>query len=260
MLNQGEGEFETEHRTKNGEIRTVLVTTRTFKFTGKNYLHSIFHDITEIKKVRNTLMKSEARYRQLVDLAQEGIWAIDTDFTTVFVNPRMAQMLGYTESEMLGKKLFEFLDKDIVEKVRNTIEQFNHHKIKGPIEYAFPRKDGTRIITNITMSTITDDQGQISGTLAVMVDITERKKAEKALKESEELSRAIVANAPIGIATSDTSYHFMSANEAFCKILGYPEDELRKLTFKEITHPEDLQDSVAQMKALEAGNLSVFSA
>ena len=50
--------------------------------------------------------------------------------------------------------------------------------------------------------------------------------AEKALKESEELSRAIVANAPIGIATSDASYHFVSANEAFCRILGYKEEEL----------------------------------
>jgi len=94
--------------------------------------------------------------------------------------------------------------------------------------------------------------------LAVITDITQRKQAEKALKESEELSRAIVANAPIGIATSDSSYHFVSANEAFCRILGYEKNELRKLTFKEITHPEDLSESAQKMHELETGKQSYF--
>ncbi len=73
--------------------------------------------------------------------------------------------------------------------------------------------------------------------LAVISDITNRKSIEKALKESEELSRSIVANAPIGIATSDANYKFVSANDEFCRILGYTEEDLKKLTFKEITHP-----------------------
>jgi PAS domain S-box-containing protein len=154
MVAEEGGEFETLHRTKSGEIKNILVTARAFQSAGRTFLHCIYRDITEIKKVQNTLIKSEARYRQLIELAQGGIWAIDNDFTTVFVNPRMAQMLGYAESEMLGKKLLEFVDEKVVEIVKNTIIQFNHHKIKGPIEYAFPRKDGTRIVTNITMSTI----------------------------------------------------------------------------------------------------------
>ena len=88
--------------------------------------------------------------------------------------------------------------------------------------------------TSVTLSIITDDQKHKIGVLAVVSDITERKKTEKALKESEELSRAIVANAPIGIATSDSSYKFLSANEAFCSIIGYTQAELRKLTFKDV--------------------------
>ncbi len=247
MVTEGKSEFETEHRTKNGEIKNIWVTTRAFPSAGKTFLHCVYRDITEIKKVQNALMENEARYRQLVELAQEGIWAINNDFITVFVNPRMAQMLGYAESEMIGKRLFDFLDKDMVEKIRSIMEEFKHRDMKGQYEYEFPRKDGTRINTSINISTITDDQGQITGALAVMADITKRKLAEKALRNSEELSRAIVVNAPIGIATSDASCHFVSANEAFCRILGYSEDELHKLTFKEITHPEDVYESIQKL-------------
>ncbi len=259
MVVEGGGEFETQLRTKSGDIKNVLVTTRAFQSAGKTFLHSIHRDITEIKKVQNALIESEARYRQLVELAQEGIWAIDNDFATVFVNPRMAEMLGYMESEMIGRKLFDFLDKEKVEKIRGILQQFLNHKIDGPIEYEFPRKDGTHIYTSITMSAITDDQGQTTGLLAVISDINERKRAEKALKESEELSKAIVANSLIGIATSDASYRFVSANEAFCNILGYTEDELRKLTFKNITHPEDGPESAQKISEVIKGQIHSFT-
>jgi PAS domain S-box-containing protein len=239
----------------NGETKYVEPRGNRIKYFGEPADLIIFHDITETRKVQKALMESEARYRQLVELAQEGICALDNNFNTVFVNPRMAQMLGYTESEIIGKSLFEFLDRDVTEQVKHFLTQFKHG-IKGQFVHAFPRKDGTHIDTSIAASIITDDQGQPIGTLALVADITEQKRAEKALKESEELSRAIVANAPIGIATSDISYHFLSANEAFCRILGYREDELRKLTFKEITHPEDIQESIAKMAALEARRTS----
>ena len=111
MVKEGGGEFETKHCTKNGEIRNVLVTTRAVELAGKTFLYCVFHDITEIRKMQEALMKSEAGYRQLVDVAQEGIWAVDNNFNTVFVNPHMAQMLGYTESEMVGKSIFDFLFK-----------------------------------------------------------------------------------------------------------------------------------------------------
>ena len=91
------------------------------------------------------------------------------------------------------------------------------------------------------------------------IDITERKHAEETLRESEERSRAIIANSPIGIATSGADTQFLSANEAFCKILGYKEEELRKLTFEEITHPEDFKESALKMEELENGKVSSFT-
>lgn len=255
MLEQGWGEFETKHRTKFGEIRNVLVTVRTVELADKIFLHSIFHDITEIRSAQNALKESEAQYRRLVELAQEGIWALNNDFDTVFVNPRMAKMLGYTESEMTGESLFKFVRQGDLEKATEFLTKWKSG-VTGTFEYSFPRKDGTEIYTSIASSKIEDDKGQSIGTLALVADITERKQAEQALRESEELSKAIVANAPLGIATSDRSYHFLTANQTFCKILGYTEDELRSLTFKEITDPGDLQDSIREMDTFQSSKKS----
>ncbi|NLF89579.1 PAS domain S-box protein, partial [Candidatus Bathyarchaeota archaeon] len=110
IIQDGSGEFETRHRAKTGEFRNVITTAKPFKNQGKTYIHCIVHDITENKKTQTALATSEARYRQLVELAQEGIWAIDNDLVTIFVNPRMASMLGYSESEMRDKSLLEFVD------------------------------------------------------------------------------------------------------------------------------------------------------
>ena len=124
IMLEGGDEFETEQRTKNGEIRNVLVNTKVVELDGKTFLYCVFRDTTEIRKVQKALMDSEAGYRQLVELAQEGIWAVDNNFNTVFVNPHMAQMLGYTESEMIGKSIFDFLIKAEVEKTTQYLSQF----------------------------------------------------------------------------------------------------------------------------------------
>jgi PAS domain S-box-containing protein len=256
IIHEGSGEYETKHRAKTGEFRSVITTAKPFKNQGKTYIHCIVHDVTENKKTQNALATSESRYRQLVELAQEGIWAIDNDLVTTFVNPRMARMLGYEESEMRGKSILEFVDSTWTNRICGIIKAFNGGSAQ--YEYAFSHKKGDHVDTIVTLSVITDDMKEKIGFLAVISDITERKRAEKALKASEELSRAIVANSPIGIATSDSTYHFLSANEAFCNILGYSEAELRKLTFTDVTHPDELPKTLAGISALEKGEIQCF--
>ena len=258
ILSEGGIEFQTKHRTKTGEQKDVLVTVKVFQLQGKKYLHSIFHDITEIRETQEALIKSESQYRQLVNLAQEGIWALDNDFKTYFVNPRMAEMLGYSETEMLGKYAFDFLTNIDKENFKHYLITSSNN-IAGQYECELINKNGNAIYTNIAVSPIIDDQGLKIGVLAVIADITNRKNIEKALKESEELSRSIVANAPIGIATSDINYKFVSANDEFCKILGYTEEELKKLTFKELTYPDDIQESIEKILALQHGKIHVLN-
>ena len=190
MSKKGGGEFETLQRAKDGAIKNVLVNTRVMRFAGRIFLHCIFRDISEIRIVENSLMESETQYRQLVELAEEGVWAFDRNYVTRFVNPRMAEMLGYVQSEMVGKSGFDFVDKDKVNFVQEGLNKFENG-IRGKFEYDFIRKDGSRIYASVAMSQITDDQGKNYGTLALLNDITQRKemedKLEKYSKRLEEL-------------------------------------------------------------------------
>jgi PAS domain S-box-containing protein len=257
MLRTGGGEFETQHRTKNGEIRNVLVTTRTIELPDKTLLHAIFHDITEIRKGQNALIESEARYRQLVEIAQAGIWAINKDFSTIFVNPRMAEMLGYTETELIGKNLFEFIDKDMAERLRKILEQFNQPSVKGQFDYSFPRKDGTYINASLAISTITDDRGQAIGELALVADITERKRLEDELRASEERFRAISASAMDAIILVDEEDKVMYWNPAAEGIFGFGEKEVigEKLD-RIILHPQTQTSHNEKMQELMSNPFS----
>ena len=89
-------------------LSTVLLTR--VQTRDEIYLQATVRDITENKRVEIALRESEKKYRQIVEIAQEGIWNIDSDSLTTYVNPRMAEMLGYSVDEMLGKHLFDFMD------------------------------------------------------------------------------------------------------------------------------------------------------
>ncbi len=182
LLKEGGGEFEAEYCAKSGDIKNVIVIVKVIKLAGKTFLHCVFYDISEIRTVQKSLMESEMQYRQLVELAQEGVWVLNTDLVTTFVNPRMAQMLGYNQSEMLGKTLFAFLDQKIVHLAKDFLGKYTHG-VDGNFEYEFIRKDGTRIYATIAASQIADDNGEYSGTLALVADITIRKVMENKLEE-----------------------------------------------------------------------------
>ena len=238
MVRDGGDEFETKHRTKNGEIRNVLVTTRAVELAGKTFIHCIFHDITEIRKVQDALMKSESQYRQLVNVAQEGIWALDSTYRTVFVNPRMAQMLGYAESEMVGKNIFEFLNKKDVEQAKQFLGQFKQG-VKEHFDYEFTRKNGSRVYASISTSVINDDEGNSLGTLALMADITERKNAETSLKNSEEKFRNLAEQSP-NIIFINQKGKVVYANTEAEKATGYTKEEFYspKFNFMDLIAPE----------------------
>ncbi|MEW5867708.1 MAG: PAS domain S-box protein [Chloroflexota bacterium] len=138
--------------------------------------------------------KSEAKYRTLIESLQEGVWAIDQDAQTTFVNPRMAEMLGYTVEEMLGKHLFDFMDAAGVENCLSYLER-REQGIQEQHDFTFLRKDGSQVYTLIETAPLLGENGQYIGAIAGVTDITERRNMEaqlrKALGEKETLLKEI---------------------------------------------------------------------
>jgi PAS domain S-box-containing protein len=141
--------------------------------------------------IQKELIQSESRFRQLIELAQEGIWVLDKDFVTIFVNPKMAEMLGTTQNEMIGKSALDFIDENIIELAKKFLYEYPEG-VKGNFEAEFIRKDGARIFTSIAATPMKNYCGSVTGTLALVGDITVRKHMETKLEEYSKQLEVIV--------------------------------------------------------------------
>ncbi len=144
------------------------------------------------------LHETREKYRILVENLNVGIWQIDKDANTTFVNSIMADMLGYTAEEMLGKHLFSFMDEQGTVIAKQNIER-RQQGIKEQHDFEFLRKDGTRIFTSLETSPLINENGDYIGAIAGIIDITGRKQAEKKLYESEERYRQLIDLSPYSI-------------------------------------------------------------
>ncbi|MCJ7633019.1 PAS domain S-box protein, partial [Candidatus Bathyarchaeota archaeon] len=159
--------------------------------------------IVEKKRSDQMLLKSEDKYRRLVETLREGIWVIDKDSCTTFVNPSMAEMLGYGAEEMKGKHLFSFMDERGVEIAKRLLER-RKQGINEQHDFEFLRKDGKRIYATLETSPITDDNGNYIGALAGVIDITERKKAEESLNSM--MNQLAMVNEKLGVVGNLTRH------------------------------------------------------
>ncbi|NTV13583.1 MAG: PAS domain S-box protein [Desulfobulbaceae bacterium] len=127
---------------------------------------------------RERLRTNEEKHRQLLDTVQEGIWVIDKESITTFVNPRLAEILGYVPEEMLGQPLFAFMDEQGQAVAKYNVER-RKQGIKEQHDFEFIRKDGGRIYARLETGPILDEAGQYAGAIAAVDDITLLRLAEQ---------------------------------------------------------------------------------
>jgi len=224
---------------KDGSEYHALLNLDIMELGGREVLLGIIRDITGSKRMEQTLRESEEKYRRLVETLMEGIWALDKDANTTFVNPRMAQMLGFTFDEMLGKHLFSFMDEQGRMNATRYLER-RKTNVKERHDFEFIRKDGTKIYTSLETSPITDENGNYSGAIAAIADITERKQAEAAIRESEELLHQAVRVSQIGIFDHDhrTDTIYWSPEQRHIYGFGH-EEPVTLAAFLNHVYPED---------------------
>jgi PAS domain S-box-containing protein len=143
-------------------------------------------EIAERRQAEIALRASEGRLRRLVETSLEGIWTVDVEGKTDYVNQRAAGILGYTVDEMLGRSPLDFLfPKD----VPDGVEKLESRKqgVRGQLDYRMRRKDGSEIWVRSNSTPIFGDQGEYLGALAMFTDITEQRRIEAQLLRAQRL-------------------------------------------------------------------------
>ena len=141
-----------------------------------------FTNITERSKFETAMKESEEKYRRLVEDSLEGIWVIDDEANTTFVNQSMANMFGYEIDEMIGINLFKFMDEDGKRKADTFFER-RRQGVKEDHEFEFIHKSGRKIFSTLRASPIFDEDGNFEGAMAFVTDVTEQKIAQEKIAD-----------------------------------------------------------------------------
>jgi PAS domain S-box-containing protein len=226
----GQKSFELEFRIvrPDGEVRWIHhvcqpIWNKEGKFFGTRGSN---RDITDRKRIEEAMIESEKKYRLIFETSNEGIWITDADRKTVLVNQRMADMLGYSLDEMLGKTPSEFLvagQEQIRQKIRDDLLK----GIPTHNEFQFRRKDGSDLWVISSAAPVFDHDGRYLRTVSMLADITGRKKAEIALHEMQMRTTAILEGITDTFYALDNQWRFITVNPAAEKApFGRPAAEL----------------------------------
>jgi PAS domain S-box-containing protein len=206
-------------RMKNGEVRLFLLSSQRVTINGEQRLLSGIQDVTEAKRVEAQLRQSEERFRMIAELANDGIWALDAQARTRFVNARMAQMLGCTREEVLARTPVDFMFPEDVESGRRHIAR-NLAGASDQFDFRLRRADGSELLVLASSSALKDAQGQIIGAMGLFSDVTERRRALQALQASEEQLRLITHALPVFIVNCDEQLRYKFVNAAYAARFG----------------------------------------
>ncbi len=147
-------------------------------------------DVTPRKLAEQALKESELKYRNLVENLNEGIWVIDRNTITTFVNSRMSEMLGYTKEEMIGRSLFDFIEKEEFASTSSAVER-RKNGMKEHHDAVIMTKSKKRLDISVETYPVFNSNGEYEGAVAAISDITEQKKATEAVEASRDQLRQL---------------------------------------------------------------------
>lgn len=239
--------------TKNGEIKTVEPTTVDMSQKGEVKVMGILRDITERKKAEERLLSLTS----MVEQSSESIVHTDTDFKIDYINDAASQLYGYTLEELKGKTadLFnaEPLGPEIQKEIYKTVSAGKNYE--G--EALNRRKDRSTFYCQFKVSPIYDDQGKICGYIGSQRDVTKRRLAEDALKESERRLRDLTEAAFEGVGIHDKGI-LLRANAQFFKMFGYESHELLGKQVIDITVAPESRSISQSLRKRRRDILSTF--
>ncbi len=204
--------------------------------------------------------RSEERFQQVAQSSQDWIWETDTEGIYTYSSQAVKHILGYEPEEMIGKYYYDFFVSERKEQLQQRFKSFSKRKESFfRIVNRRVHRDGHQVYVESTGIPLLDAEDKVIGYRGTNRDITENRQMEEKLRDSEANFRRIFDQSPIGAAIVLTDNRFARVNDAFCRMMGYPEKELTSLTFADITHPDHLASDREQVKRLIAGEIDEYT-
>jgi diguanylate cyclase (GGDEF)-like protein/PAS domain S-box-containing protein len=192
-----------------------------------------FEDLTDRREAEAAHREIEARFETAFTSAPSGVALISLDGRFLRVNEALCTLLGRTEDELVG----------------GTSKHFTHPDDQGLTARAFVDLNTTATVVSITKRYI----------VSHFQDITARTLAEQRQAEAGALVESALTSAPIGMALVGLDGRWLKVNDALCELSGHSEEELLALTFQAMTHPDDLEDELAEVQRLLAGEIDIYT-
>src|SRR6266481_1861718 len=216
------------------------------------------HGVTVLARDISALRRNEARFTELFESLQEGIYITTPDGMILEVNPALVRMLGYDSKEELLKRQVSEIFVDQAER-KSVQEQVERQAMIQGREITLIRKDGTSIVCLNTAAAVRDNSGRVVRYQGAVMDITERREMERRLHQQQEFARRLVDSFPDLILVLDTAGHYTFVSPRSKDVLGYEVEDTQHMAFGDRTHPEDLPAVLSLYKDVIAGTQTFAS-
>lgn len=249
--------FEARFRKKSGEIGTMLGSAELVEFAGESHLLGMIVDITERKRAEEARKASENLYRAIFEHCVASLAILEEDGTMILVNEKLSSVLGYSRGEIEGRMHWTAIAApEDLERQKGLHEARMADPARAPVEFECKvrRKDGT-VVHGIARV------GSIPGTTRSIfsgMDVSARRAADEALKESESRFKAAFDTSAMGMALVSLDGKWLRVNKALCRSLGYPEEELLSKTLRDIAHPDDVENDREYARRLVRDDISDY--
>ncbi len=254
-------ELQKRYRRKDGQIVWVKVTATLARGADghPHYYIAIVEDIDELKRSELAREESEARFRAFWDNSPFNQTLKDPKGNLLDVNATYRRTYAIPKTNIVGQTLSDVHDDAWAPQIDDFDREVLRTQTTQTADITVPGKDGEDTIIRITKFPVYDSNNEVAGVGGISYDITNQVHAAQEIREREERFRATFDQAAVGIAHLSFDGNWLRINARYCEILGYTEDELRALSFRDITHPDDLSADLDSRASLIAGTSDAYT-